>query len=300
MTTINSRLLYQLSYRGSRRLIYQSATAANKSPIARHASCREPKSKRQWCARVAKVLVRLDRHAHWRRFSAWVRICTPTRHARHPAGAAWSHCPSGLRNVTNERVLPARLDSDAGLDKDRASRADRAMEPRADDPRQRPRIPQHPGPDHCPMRCSPPCIGRRSTSIRARCWRSPTSCLADLRRVFRTEGRVYIYAANGHGAWEAALVNVLSRGDTVLVLESGLFAAVWGEMAARARRRGRDVPGDWRRAVDPAALEARLRADRDGPDQGRSRGPGRHRLRRGQRHPGDPRRRSMPPGTTRC
>jgi alanine-glyoxylate transaminase/serine-glyoxylate transaminase/serine-pyruvate transaminase len=91
-----------------------------------------------------------------------------------------------------------------------------------------------------------------------------TSCLADLRRVFRTEGRVYIYAANGHGAWEAALVNVLSAGDAVLVLESGLFAAVWGEMARVLELEVETLPGDWRRAVDPAALEARLRADRAG------------------------------------
>ncbi len=90
------------------------------------------------------------------------------------------------------------------------------------------------------------------------------SCLADLRRVFRTDGRVYIYAANGHGAWEAALVNVLSRGDTVLVLESGLFAAVWGEMASMLGLEVATLPGDWRRAVDPGALERRLRADRAG------------------------------------
>src|SRR5918996_1315157 len=56
--------------------------------------------------------------------------------------------------------------------------------------------------------------------------------LADLSKIFRTAGRTYIYAANGHGAWEAALTNVLSRRDKVLVLESGLFAAGWGEMAA--------------------------------------------------------------------
>ena len=90
------------------------------------------------------------------------------------------------------------------------------------------------------------------------------SCLADLCRVFRTEGRVYIYAANGHGAWEAALVNVLSRGDTVLVLESGLFATVWGEMARVLGLEVETLPGSWRRAVDPAALETRLRDDRAG------------------------------------
>ena len=50
------------------------------------------------------------------------------------------------------------------------------------------------------------------------------SLLEDLPKIFRTTGRTYIYAANGHGGWEAALTNVLSRGETVLVLESGLFA----------------------------------------------------------------------------
>src|SRR5262245_43762386 len=44
------------------------------------------------------------------------------------------------------------------------------------------------------------------------------SLLEDLPRIFRTTGRTYIYAANGHGGWEAALTNVLSRGETVLVL----------------------------------------------------------------------------------
>ena len=89
-----------------------------------------------------------------------------------------------------------------------------------------------------------------------------TSCLEDLRQVFRSEGRIYIYAANGHGAWEAALVNVLSRGDKILVLENGLFAAAWGDMAAVLGLEVETLPGSWRRAVDPAALEARLREDR--------------------------------------
>ena len=50
------------------------------------------------------------------------------------------------------------------------------------------------------------------------------SLLRDLSRLFATKGHSYIYIANGHGAWEAALSNVLSRGDKVLVLESGRFA----------------------------------------------------------------------------
>ena len=90
------------------------------------------------------------------------------------------------------------------------------------------------------------------------------SLLADLRRLFGTEGRAYIYIANGHGAWEAALTNVLSRGDKVLVLESGRFALGWGEYAKMLGLDVEVLPGDMRRAVEPAALEARLKADRAG------------------------------------
>ncbi|WP_420101494.1 pyridoxal-phosphate-dependent aminotransferase family protein [Bosea sp. (in: a-proteobacteria)] len=88
------------------------------------------------------------------------------------------------------------------------------------------------------------------------------SILADLKRVFRTTGETFIYAANGHGGWEAALTNVLSRGDKVLVLESGRFAIGWGEMAGMMGAAIEIMPGSWRKAVDPAALEERLRADK--------------------------------------
>jgi alanine-glyoxylate transaminase/serine-glyoxylate transaminase/serine-pyruvate transaminase len=86
----------------------------------------------------------------------------------------------------------------------------------------------------------------------------------DMARVFRTQGHAYIYISNGHGAWEASLTNVLSKGDKILVLESGRFALGWGE---NARRMGVEVEilnGDMRRAVRPHEVEARLRADKGG------------------------------------
>src|SRR5262249_50486344 len=85
--------------------------------------------------------------------------------------------------------------------------------------------------------------------------------LDDLPKIFRTSGKPYIYAANGHGAWEAAISNVLSRGETILVLESGLFAVGWGEMARIMGVKIEVLKGDWRRAVDPAAVTQRLKAD---------------------------------------
>ncbi len=89
------------------------------------------------------------------------------------------------------------------------------------------------------------------------------ACLDDLPRIFRTSGPVYMYAANGHGGWEAAFTNVLSRGDRALVLESGIFAAGWGAMAAFAGVEIESLKGDFRRAVDPAALTERLSRDRE-------------------------------------
>ncbi len=90
------------------------------------------------------------------------------------------------------------------------------------------------------------------------------SLLRDVASVFRTKGRAYIYIANGHGAWEAALTNLLSRGDMVLVLESGRFAIGWGNNAARLGAEVEVLKGDMRRAVRPEEVAARLRADRHG------------------------------------
>jgi alanine-glyoxylate transaminase / serine-glyoxylate transaminase / serine-pyruvate transaminase len=86
--------------------------------------------------------------------------------------------------------------------------------------------------------------------------------LHDVGRVFNTKGRAYIYSSNGHGAWEACLTNVLSKGDKILVLESGTFAMVWGENARRMGVEIEVLKGDVRRAVRPAEVEARLRADK--------------------------------------
>src|SRR3954465_2171047 len=86
--------------------------------------------------------------------------------------------------------------------------------------------------------------------------------LADLSTLFATKGHSYIYIANGHGAWEATLSNVLSRGDKVLVLESGRSGVAWGTAAAAMGAEVEVLKGDWRRAIRPAEVEARLRQDK--------------------------------------
>lgn len=90
------------------------------------------------------------------------------------------------------------------------------------------------------------------------------SCLDDLRGVFRTAGEVFCFIGNGHAAWEVPLVNLLEPGDSVLAPVTGRFSQSWVEMAEKLGlvverlELPRDLP------VDPAALEATLRADRTG------------------------------------
>ncbi len=89
-------------------------------------------------------------------------------------------------------------------------------------------------------------------------------CLRELAEIAGTRGRVFAYAALGHGAWEAALVNLVGPGEAVLVPDTGRFARGWAEMARALGIEVIAVPTDLRRPVDPAAVEAALRADRAG------------------------------------
>lgn len=86
--------------------------------------------------------------------------------------------------------------------------------------------------------------------------------LAGMKRVFKTAGDVVIYPASGTGAWEAALVNTLSPGDTVLMVETGQFATLWKNLALRLGLKPEFISGDWRHGADPAAIEARLLEDK--------------------------------------
>lgn len=86
--------------------------------------------------------------------------------------------------------------------------------------------------------------------------------LTEIRKIFQTRHPVIIYPASGTGAWEAALVNTLSPGDTVLMSETGHFATLWQQMAKRLGLQVELIPTDWRRGADPDAIGARLREDR--------------------------------------
>ncbi|MBW4035161.1 MAG: alanine--glyoxylate aminotransferase family protein [Proteobacteria bacterium] len=85
--------------------------------------------------------------------------------------------------------------------------------------------------------------------------------LAGCQAIFQTGNPVIIYPSSGTGAWEAAIVNTLSPGDKVLMVETGHFATLWQKMAARFGLDVDFIRGDWRHGVDPAAIEAKLAED---------------------------------------
>ena len=87
------------------------------------------------------------------------------------------------------------------------------------------------------------------------------SCFDDLAKVFRTEGRVFLYASNGHGAWEASLANLIGEGDLVLAPSTGMFSWAWGQLASDLGAKVEEMEGDWRTAFDPGRIEERLRKD---------------------------------------
>lgn len=120
---------------------------------------------------------------------------------------------------------------------------------------------QIPGPSSVPDRILRaidfPTIDHRGPEFQ----RLGTLILEQIRPIFGTKGPVVIYPGSGTGAWEAALVNTLSPGDQVLMVETGHFATLWEKLAQKLGLLPDFIPGNWRRGVDANQVEARLRKD---------------------------------------
>jgi alanine-glyoxylate transaminase/serine-glyoxylate transaminase/serine-pyruvate transaminase len=121
---------------------------------------------------------------------------------------------------------------------------------------------QIPGPTNVPERVlraiARPTIDHRGPEFS----RLALELLDGVKEVFKTSGKVLIFPSSGSGAWEAAMVNTLSPGDSVLMFETGQFATLWQEMAGKLGLNVHFVPGDWRHGADPATVESMLSEDR--------------------------------------
>ncbi|SMX42575.1 pyridoxal-phosphate-dependent aminotransferase family protein [Maliponia aquimaris] len=88
------------------------------------------------------------------------------------------------------------------------------------------------------------------------------SLIPDLRAVARTSGHVAMYIANGHGVWEAALVNCVAPGEKVLVPTTGAFGHGWAEMARGIGAEVEIIEHGRKTPMDPERLRAALLADK--------------------------------------
>ena len=86
-------------------------------------------------------------------------------------------------------------------------------------------------------------------------------CLLGMKKIFKTDSHVIIYPASGTGAWEAALTNTMSTGDTVLMVETGHFASLWRKVANRLGIVTELIPTDWRRGAVADKIKDRLLSD---------------------------------------
>lgn len=121
---------------------------------------------------------------------------------------------------------------------------------------------QIPGPTNVPDRVlraiDQPTIDHRGPEFGA----LGLAVLEGVKQVFQTQSPVVIFPSSGTGAWEAALVNTLSPGDRVLMVETGHFASLWRKLAGRLGLEVDFLEGDWRHPVDAAAIAARLAEDK--------------------------------------
>jgi alanine-glyoxylate transaminase / serine-glyoxylate transaminase / serine-pyruvate transaminase len=121
---------------------------------------------------------------------------------------------------------------------------------------------QIPGPTNVPDRIlramDHPVIDHRGPEFAA----LTNEILENLKPIFKTSGPVVIFPSSGTGAAEAALVNTLSPGDRVLIVETGHFSQVWRGIAERLGLVVEYVPGNWRRGASETELESRLDADK--------------------------------------
>ncbi|MFQ5863223.1 MAG: pyridoxal-phosphate-dependent aminotransferase family protein [Candidatus Brocadiales bacterium] len=85
----------------------------------------------------------------------------------------------------------------------------------------------------------------------------------DLKDLFQTtEGEVYTLTSSGTGAMEACVVNLLSKGDTALVVRGGKFGERWAELCEAYGVKTICIDVEYGSAVEPGAVETALKKDK--------------------------------------
>jgi len=88
------------------------------------------------------------------------------------------------------------------------------------------------------------------------------ACEAGLKRLLHTQvADLFMYACNGHGAWEAVIANLIAPGRSALVAGTGHFSDSWALQAEALGARVLRTPYREGWPIDPADIEHALRED---------------------------------------
>ena len=79
-----------------------------------------------------------------------------------------------------------------------------------------------------------------------------------LKWLFQTQNDVLILASSGTGAMEGAIVNTLSPGDRVIVVDGGKFGERWWKICKAYGVEADVIQVEWGQAVDPKVIQTRL------------------------------------------
>ena len=118
-----------------------------------------------------------------------------------------------------------------------------------------------PGPTAVPpevmLRMSQPLIHHRTPEFE----KLFTEVQDGLKWLFQTDQDVLMLAASGTGAMEAAVANLCSAGDTVIVVNGGKFGERWLKISQAFHLRPIEIKVEWGQAVRPAAIAEALKAN---------------------------------------
>ncbi|MFH1460692.1 MAG: alanine--glyoxylate aminotransferase family protein [Candidatus Omnitrophota bacterium] len=87
--------------------------------------------------------------------------------------------------------------------------------------------------------------------------------IENLKYVFQTQNDVFTFAASGTGAMEAAVVNLLSSGDTAICVRGGKFGERWSEICQAYGIKTVDIDVEWGKAVEPSVIEKALKENKN-------------------------------------
>jgi alanine-glyoxylate transaminase/serine-glyoxylate transaminase/serine-pyruvate transaminase len=124
------------------------------------------------------------------------------------------------------------------------------------------RLLHSPGPTHVPVEVLNAMHRQPMDHADARLDAIIANIESGLRRLIGTSGaELFMYAANGHGVWEAATENLLAPGEAALIPSTGHFSESWAVQLEATGRRAIRTPYRAGYPIDPSAVEEALRAD---------------------------------------